>query len=69
MDALNAALNEGKVAVVSWCQHKGCGDVIEEKTNASILGTNARSPYVSATGGACIVCGKPGKATLAGRTY
>ena len=69
MDALDAALNDGKVAVVSWCQHKGCGDVIEEKTNASILGTNARSQYVSATEGVCIVCGKPGKATLVGRTY
>ncbi len=69
MDALDAALNEGKVAVVSWCQQKVCGDVIEEKTNASILGTNARSQYVSETEGACIVCGKTGKATLVGRTY
>jgi prolyl-tRNA synthetase len=43
--------------------------VIEEKTNASILGTNARSQYVSETEGACIVCGKSGKATLVGRTY
>jgi prolyl-tRNA synthetase len=69
MDALDAALNEGKVAVVSWCQHKGCGDIIEEKTSASILGTDARSQYVSAKEGTCIVCGKPGKATLVGRTY
>ena len=39
MDALNAALNEGKVAVVHWCRERGCGDAIEEKANSSILGT------------------------------
>jgi prolyl-tRNA synthetase len=69
MDALNAALNEGKVAVVHWCRGRGCGDIIEEKVNSSILGTDVRSPYIAATDGKCIVCGKPGKATLVGRTY
>jgi prolyl-tRNA synthetase len=69
MDALNAALNEGKVAVAHWCRGRGCGDEIEEKANSSILGTDVRSPYVSCTEGSCIVCGKPGKATLVGRTY
>jgi prolyl-tRNA synthetase len=69
IDALNATLNEGKVAVVHWCQQRGCGDVIEEKTNASILGTDVRSLYVPATDGKCITCGKPGKATLVGRAY
>jgi prolyl-tRNA synthetase len=69
MDALNTALNDGKVAVVHWCRERGCGDVIEEKANSSILGTDVRSPYVAATDGKCIICGKPGKATLVGRTY
>jgi prolyl-tRNA synthetase len=69
MDGLNAALNDGKVAVVHWCRERGCGDAIEEKANSSILGTEVRSPYVAATDGKCIVCGKPGKATLVGRTY
>jgi prolyl-tRNA synthetase len=69
MDALNTALNNGKVAVVHWCRERGCGDVIEEKANSSILGTDVRSPYVAATDGKCIICGKPGKATLVGRTY
>jgi prolyl-tRNA synthetase len=69
MDALNAALNAGKVAVVHWCRERGCGDEIEEKANSSILGTEVRSPYVLSTDGMCIVCGKPGKATLVGRTY
>jgi prolyl-tRNA synthetase len=69
IDALNVALNEGKVAVVHWCREKACGEVIEEKANSSILGTEVRSPYVPADEGKCIVCGKAGKATLVGRTY
>ncbi|MFA4876004.1 MAG: proline--tRNA ligase [Methanoregula sp.] len=69
MNGLDAALNDGKVAVVHWCKERSCGDAIEEKTNASVLGTDVRSQYVKATEGKCIVCGKPGKATLVGRTY
>jgi prolyl-tRNA synthetase len=69
MDALNAILNERRVAVVHWCQQRECGDMMEEKTNASILGTDVRSPYVPATDGKCIACGKPGKATLVGMAY
>jgi prolyl-tRNA synthetase len=69
IDALNTALNEGKVAVVHWCRERRCGDIIEEKANSSILGTEVRSPYITATDGRCIVCGKQGKATLVGRTY
>ena len=69
MDALIATLNDDKVAVVHWCQQRECGDEIEEKTNASILGTDVRSVYVPATEGKCIACGKPGKATLVGRAY
>jgi prolyl-tRNA synthetase len=69
MDALTTTLNEGNVAVVPWCDGRGCGDTIEEKTGASILGTNVRSEYVPATEGACIICKKPGKATLVGRAY
>jgi prolyl-tRNA synthetase len=69
VDTLNTALNDGKVAVVRWCRERGCGDKIEEKANSSILGTDVRSPYVPSTDGPCIICGKPGKATLVGRTY
>jgi prolyl-tRNA synthetase len=69
IDTLNTALNDGKVAVVHWCRERGCGDTIEEKANSSILGTEVRSPYVAAMDGKCIICGKPGKATLIGRTY
>ncbi|MFA5347482.1 MAG: proline--tRNA ligase [Methanoregula sp.] len=69
IDSLSITLDAGKVAVVHWCQQKGCGDAIEAKTNASILGTDVRSQYVPLTDGTCIVCGKPGKATLVGRAY
>jgi prolyl-tRNA synthetase len=69
LDALIPVLDNGNVAVVNWCRQKECGDVIEEKTNASILGTDVRSQYVPSTGGTCIVCGKQGKATLVGRAY
>jgi prolyl-tRNA synthetase len=69
MDTLNIALNEGKVAVVHWCSERNCGDAIEEKTNSSLLGTDVRSEYIDAADGPCIICGKPGKATLVGRTY
>jgi len=69
MDQLTGALNEGKVAVVHWCQDRACGDKIEEQANSSILGTNVRSPYIHESDGPCVICGKPGKATLVGRTY
>ena len=64
-----AAIPDGKVAVVHWCRERGCGDAIEEKANSSVLGTDVRSPYISSSDGPCIICGKPGKATLVGRTY
>jgi len=69
VDALIAALNEENVAVVHWCKDRTCGDAIEERANSSLLGTEVRSEYVDATDGPCIICGKPGKATLVGRTY
>jgi len=69
MEQLNGVLNDGKVAVIHWCQDRACGDKIEEQANSSILGTNVRSPYVQESDGPCVICGKPGKATLVGRTY
>jgi prolyl-tRNA synthetase len=66
---LNTTLDGGNVAVVTWCQQRECGDAIEVKTNASILGTDVRSCYVPSSEGPCIECGKPGKATLVGRAY
>jgi len=69
IDACNVSLNEGRVAVVPWCGDRACGDAIEEKTNASVLGTDVRSVYIPATEGACIICGKKGTATLVGRAY
>lgn len=68
-EELTAALDAGKVAVVHWCKDRACGDAVEEKANASILGTDVRSPYIKNSDGPCICCGRPGKATLVGRTY
>lgn len=69
LNNLTTTLDEGKVAVIHWCQQKECGDAVETQTNASILGTDVRSPYVPAVNGTCIICGKPGKPTLVGRAY
>jgi len=69
VDALCAALDGGKVAVIHWCKDRECGDAIEQKTNASILGTDVRSEFIECTEGCCISCKKPGKATLVGRSY
>ncbi|MEI6294111.1 MAG: proline--tRNA ligase [Methanomicrobiales archaeon] len=62
------ALVQG-VAVVNWCGVRGCADSMEERLGASVLGTEARSPYLTGEGGNCIICGKPGKTTLLGRAY
>jgi prolyl-tRNA synthetase len=69
VEMLNKTLNEGNVAVVHWCKGRSCGDQIEEMTSASILGTDVRSQYVPDSDAPCILCGKPGKATLVGRAY
>jgi prolyl-tRNA synthetase len=63
-----SALAQG-VAVVTWCGERGCADAMEERLGASVLGTEARSPYLTETEGNCIICGKPGKTTLLGRAY
>jgi prolyl-tRNA synthetase len=66
-EAVNA-LAQG-VAVVNWCGERGCADAMEERLGASVLGTEARSPYLNETEGNCIICGKPGTTTLLGRAY
>ena len=68
-DLLITTLDTGQVAVIHWCGKKECGDIIESETNASILGTDVRSQYIKETTGTCIICGKPGRATLVGRAY
>jgi prolyl-tRNA synthetase len=66
--AVTEIVAEG-VALIGWCGHRGCADRIEEETNASILGTGARSPFIREEPGVCVVCGKPGTTTLVGRAY
>jgi prolyl-tRNA synthetase len=68
MEEAANALAQG-VAVVNWCGERGCADAMEERLGASVLGTEARSPYLTEMDGGCIICGKPGKTTLLGRAY
>jgi prolyl-tRNA synthetase len=68
MEAAQAALEKG-VALVQWCGDKGCSDILEGKLEGSVLGTEARSPFLNEQEGPCIVCGKAGKTTLIGRAY
>jgi prolyl-tRNA synthetase len=68
MDEAKRAIEQG-IALVQWCEEKGCADVIEEELGASVLGTRARSPHLKEQEGPCVVCGKPGKTTLVGRAY
>jgi prolyl-tRNA synthetase len=68
LEEASAAVGRG-VAVISWCQEKGCAEILEEKTGGDILGTDAggnRLPEVSVS---CIVCGKEGTPTLLARTF
>ena len=60
---------DGNVVVVHWCGCRECADRLEELTNSSLLGTEVRSQYVKNDDGPCIICGKPGKAALVGRSY
>jgi prolyl-tRNA synthetase len=68
MAGLVETLAEG-VAVASWCGDRACAETIETGTNASLLGTNVRSRYLTGEECGCIVCGKPGVASLVGRAY
>lgn len=68
MDDLKSAIEEG-VALVHWCGEKACADLIEEQTDASVLGTEVRSSLVTKTEGECLVCGRAGTTTLIGRSY
>jgi prolyl-tRNA synthetase len=54
-----SALGKGIVST-GWCCNKACADKIEE--NASILS-------VMDEPGICVICGKPGKAICAAKTY
>jgi prolyl-tRNA synthetase len=68
LDSLSTILDAGNVAVVSWCGQRECGDLIEAKTNASILGTEVRSRYVVRQ--RCLHWMRSQeKATLVGRAY
>jgi len=68
LDQASAAVERG-VAVVSWCQKRECADILEEKTEGSILGTDIGGNRLPEVPRPCIVCGKEGTPTLLARTF
>ena len=60
---------EGNVVAVHWCGDRECADKLEELTSSTLLGTEIRSKYVADEEGRCIICGKPAKPALIGRSY
>jgi len=57
------------LAVVSWCGRRKCADLLEEKTEGSILGTDAGGNRIPEISKNCIVCGKEGTPTLIARSF
>ena len=57
------------VAVVPWCQARGCAEILEGRTGGSILGTDVGGNLPPEVQGTCIVCGKEGAPTLLARTF
>ncbi|HJJ34006.1 MAG TPA: His/Gly/Thr/Pro-type tRNA ligase C-terminal domain-containing protein, partial [Methanocorpusculum sp.] len=68
VEEANANL-EGNVVAVHWCGDKECADKLEELTNSALLGTEVRSQYIEDNEGKCIICGKPGRKAIIGRSY
>ncbi|MDD1717866.1 MAG: proline--tRNA ligase [Methanoregulaceae archaeon] len=68
LDEVKSVVHQG-VAVVSWCGERGCADLIESETGASVLGNEVRSSFVVSSEGECVVCGKHGTTALVGRAY
>ena len=62
---------KGSVGVLHWCGSKECCEKIEAESEAVLLGGELRGKLISAdqTDGVCIICGKPGTASLLGRSY
>ncbi|HJJ32769.1 MAG TPA: proline--tRNA ligase [Methanocorpusculum sp.] len=63
------AMLEGNVVAVHWCGDKACADKLEELTNSALLGTEVRSQYITDDEGCCVICGKPGRKAIIGRSY
>jgi prolyl-tRNA synthetase len=57
------------IAVISWCGKEACAESIEKEMDASILGTEVRSPYVPDEEGPCLVCGAKGRPAIIARSY
>ncbi|NYT05201.1 MAG: proline--tRNA ligase [Methanomicrobiales archaeon] len=68
IDGAKEAVATG-VAVVPWCGEEACAGELERLTDASVLGTDVRSPHVAEREAPCIICGKTGRPALLGRSY
>ena len=69
LDKAKEIVDNGAVSIVQWCGCKECADEIEEKLDVSVLGNEIRSEYIGDNSGTCIICGKPSKPALVGRSY
>ena len=67
-DEIKEALETG-IAVVQWCGCEECADEIEKRFDVSVLGDEIRSEYIESSTGKCIICGKPSKQAVVGRSY
>ena len=68
LEEATAAVGKG-VAVVPWCQARGCAEILEGRTGGSILGTDVGGNRLPEIPENCIVCGKEGIPTLLARTF
>ncbi len=68
LDEAKEAVETG-IAVVQWCGCEECADEIEKVLDVSVLGDEIRSEYIEKAEGKCIICGRPGKQAVVGRSY
>jgi prolyl-tRNA synthetase len=63
-----AAVKTG-VALAPWCGNRECAEALEQQVDASVLGTEVRGYGAERMDAPCIICGKPGKPALVGRSF
>ena len=63
-----AAVKTG-VALAPWCGDRECAEALEQQVDASVLGTEVRGYGTERMDAPCIICGKPGKPALVGRSF
>jgi len=65
IDEVKDALNkQGGIVEATWCGDRGCGEDLEAKVDARILGTPHGDDEGSAPGGSCVNCGVAAESTI-----